>query len=114
MTFYALLLLYSILPYVQLLLQHAYQYDRKHKISRRLFAKSALTVDLLGRQTLLLAATLCAMNDGKIGEAVKDVGTWWVQGVSGGVYDGVGEGMHVLGLRPTTGAQPVVRPSKGG
>ena len=108
LTLYVLLLVYSILPYIQLLLQHAYQYDRKHKISHRLFAKGASTVDLLGKQTLLLAVTVCAMNGGKVGEAMKDVGTWWVQGVSGGVYDGVGEGMHVLGLRPTTRRQTFV------
>ncbi|KAK5133598.1 hypothetical protein LTR08_007546 [Meristemomyces frigidus] len=109
-TLYAILLVYMILPYVQLLLQRMYQYDRKHKVSDRLLAQGALTADMLGKQTLLLANNLCAMNDGKVGEAVRGAGVWWVQGVSGGVYDGLGEGMQVLGLRPAMNGQAVFQP----
>lgn len=100
-TLYAFLLISFVLPYVQLFLQEAYRYDRKHKISDRLFAQGVMAADTVGKQTLVLANNVCAMNDGRVGEAVKEVGMWWVQGVSGGVYEGVGEGMQVLGLRAT-------------
>jgi len=46
-----------------------------------------------------MAAQVCSMNDGKVGEQLKDVSIYLVQGLSGGVYDGIGEGMQVLGLR---------------
>jgi hypothetical protein len=29
---------------------------------------------------------------------VGNVATWWVEGVAGGIYEGVGEGMMHLGL----------------
>lgn len=98
-TLYALLIFSFLLPYVKLLLQQAYHYDRRHKISDRLFAQGVMTADVMGKQTLLLAHNICAMNGGKVGEAVRDMGMWWIQGISGGVYDGLGEGMHVLELK---------------
>lgn len=91
-----------VLPYIQLLLQQAYRYDREHKISDRVLAQGALTADVIAKQLLLIANSVYEMHDGKVGMAVRDVGLWWVHGVSGGVYEGVGEGMQVLGIRPAT------------
>lgn len=91
-----------ILPYIQLLLQQAYRYDREHKISDRVLAQGALTADVIAKQLLLLANSVYEMHDGKVGMVVRDVGLWWVHGVSGGVYEGVGEGMQALGIRPAT------------
>ncbi|KAI7546323.1 hypothetical protein KC331_g5690 [Hortaea werneckii] len=91
-----------ILPYIQLLLQQAYRYDREHKISDRVLAQGALTADIIAKQLLLLTNSVYEMHDGKVGMAVRDVGLWWVHGVSGGVYEGVGEGMQALGIRPAT------------
>ena len=91
-----------IMPYLQLLLQEVYRYDRKHKISDKLLAQSVVTVDVVAKQTLLLANNVCQMQDGRVGMALRDVGVWWVQGVTGGVYDGVGEGMQAIGLRLAT------------
>ncbi|KAK5734501.1 hypothetical protein LTR17_008861 [Elasticomyces elasticus] len=99
MTLYLFLALSVILPYVQLLFQQAYQYDRRYKISDRLLAQSYVTADALGKQAMVLAAHMGAMNDGQIGVAVKDAGLWWLRGVSGGLYDGVGEGMQALGCK---------------
>jgi len=90
------LVLSFILPYVQLLLQQAYQYDRRHRISDKLVRQSYQLVDHLGRHAMVLAAHVCTMNDGQIGVVVRDVGFWWLQGVSGGLYDGFGEGMQTL------------------
>ncbi|KAI7562164.1 hypothetical protein KC317_g8592, partial [Hortaea werneckii] len=91
-----------MLPYIQLLLQQAYRYDREHKISDRVLAQGALTADMIAKQLLLLANNVYEMHDGKVGMAVRDVGLWWVHGVSGGVYEGVGEGMQALGIRPAS------------
>ncbi|KAK3635218.1 hypothetical protein LTR56_014827 [Elasticomyces elasticus] len=99
MTLYLFLALSVILPYVQLLLQQAYQYDRRYKISDRVLAQSYITADALGKQAMIFAAHVGAMNDGQIGVAVKDAGLWWLRGVSGGLYDGVGEGMQALGCK---------------
>ncbi|TKA34232.1 hypothetical protein B0A50_00212 [Salinomyces thailandicus] len=98
-TMYTILMASFILPYLQLLLQQAYRYDRKHKLSDKVFAKSLQTADVVAQQALLLASNFYRMHDGKIGMALRDVGLWWVQGITGGVYDGVDEGMQALGFR---------------
>jgi hypothetical protein len=97
--FYLFLLASFILPYIQFLLQQAYRYDRQHKVSDRLIAQGVATANEVGRQTVTLANSVCALSDGQVGIAAKEMGMWWMQGVSSGVYDGVGEGMQVLGLR---------------
>ena len=58
-----------------------------------------LIADAMGKRTLTLAAGVCAMNDGKVGDCMREAGVYLVQGVSGGVYDGLGDGMRALGLR---------------
>ncbi|KAK4948840.1 hypothetical protein LTR10_012213 [Elasticomyces elasticus] len=98
-TLYLFLALSVILPYVQLLLQQAYQYDRRYKISDRVLAQSYITANALGKQAMIFAAHIGAMNDGQLGVVVKDAGLWWLRGVSGGLYDGVGDGMQALGCK---------------
>jgi len=93
-----------LLPYIQLMLRQAYRYDRKHKISGRLIAQSIVAADSLNRQTCGLVNDVCALDEGRVGVAVKEMGVWWLQGVSGGVYEGLGEGMQVLGLRSNANA----------
>ncbi|PPJ61168.1 hypothetical protein CBER1_04188 [Cercospora berteroae] len=98
-TLYMFLAASFILPYVQFWLRAAYQFDRKHKISEKLLSHGIDTAAAMRRHTLTIATQVCSMNDGKVGEQLKDVSMYMVQGVSAGVYDGIGEGMQVLGLR---------------
>lgn len=94
-TLYLFLAVAFILPYLQLFLRNAYQWDRKHKVSDRVFAKSVVAADAVGKRTMMLAASFCAMNEGKVGDTVREMGVYLVQGVSGGVYEGVGEALRV-------------------
>lgn len=100
-TLYVFLAVSFILPYVQLLLRQAYQFDRKHKISDKVFAQSVVAADMMGKRTITVASSICAMNDGKVGDSMKEMGMYLVQGFSGGIYDGLGEGMQLIGLRST-------------
>lgn len=99
LTLYAVLAISFLLPYLQLLLRQAYAYDRKYRISDQIIAQGWMAADVVGKNTVILANSLCAMNDGQVGMKMRDMGMWWLQGVSGGLYEGVGEGMQVLGLR---------------
>lgn len=100
-TLYMFLAISFVLPYLQMLLRQAYQFDRKHKISDRVLAQSVVAADMMGKRTITMASSICAMNDGKVGDSMKEIGMYVVQGFSGGIYDGLGEGMQVLGLRNT-------------
>ncbi|KAM3425083.1 hypothetical protein BST61_g7049 [Cercospora zeina] len=98
-TLYMFLAASFVLPYLQYLLREAYQFDRKHKISDKLLAHGIDAAAAMRRRTLVIASQVCSMNNGKVGEQLRDVSLYMVQGVSAGVYDGIGEGMQVLGLR---------------
>lgn len=98
-TMYLFLAASFVLPYVQYMLREAYQFDRRHKISDRVLSHGIDTAVAVRRNTFTIAAQVCSINDGKVGEQLKDASLYLVQGLSGGVYDGIGEGMQVLGLR---------------
>lgn len=86
-----------ILPYVKLFIGHAYHYEREHRISERIFSKGVHTIDEFGRWCVQFTHTICKMNDGKVGQAINELTTWWVRGVTGGIHQGISEGVVVLG-----------------
>jgi len=99
MTLQLFVFLSIVLPYVQLFAKSAYQFERQNHISERLFKQSISTADILGRLAIYAAHGIRKFNNGRVGDALDNAITWWVQGLSSGVYDGVGEGMEILGLR---------------
>ncbi|KAF1845135.1 uncharacterized protein K460DRAFT_311205 [Cucurbitaria berberidis CBS 394.84] len=94
------ILVQFLLPYIRLFLSHTYQFERKHQITKRLVNTSVTTVDELSRKSLRLSQTICQMNDGKVGQAINEMTLWWVRGVTGGVQQGIEEGLSVIGARP--------------
>jgi hypothetical protein len=82
------LLVQFLLPYLKVLLQGAYDFERKNHISEKVLATSVNTVDGLGKfgvnSGLLLGVAQCV--------------AWVTEGVSGGIQDGLGEGMKRVGL----------------
>ncbi|KAJ4371364.1 hypothetical protein N0V83_004581 [Neocucurbitaria cava] len=97
--FQTFVLLQFLLPYIRLFLSHTYQFERKHQITKRLVNSSVTTVDELGRRSLRLSQTICQMNDGKVGQAINEMTIWWVRSVTGGVQQGLEEGLSVMGAR---------------
>jgi hypothetical protein len=90
------ILIQFLLPYIKLLLSHTYQFERKHQITKRLVNTGVATVDDIGRKTLRLSQTVCQMNDGMVGQAVNEAMVWWVRGITGGVQQGLAEGLQVV------------------
>ncbi|TEY38171.1 hypothetical protein BOTCAL_0492g00080 [Botryotinia calthae] len=91
-----------ILPYLKHLLTSAYQYDRTHKISEKVLSKGIVTVDTIGKSGLAVTSAVYGMSDGKVGQAITDAVAWVVEGVTGGLHDGVSEGLMMLGARNST------------
>jgi hypothetical protein len=98
------ILLQFILPYVKYLLSAAYQYDREHKISEKVLSHSIETVDILGKTGLGLTSAIYDMGDGKVGQVITETAAWFVEGVTGGIHQGVGEGMVIMGAAPRRAA----------
>jgi hypothetical protein len=89
-----------ILPYLKHLLSAAYQYDREHKISEKILRQGIETVDSLGKTGLGVTATIYGMGDGRVGQLITETAAWIIEGVTGGIHEGVGEGMVILGAVP--------------
>ncbi|TKA82081.1 hypothetical protein B0A49_00234 [Cryomyces minteri] len=98
------LLFHLVLPYVKLFLGNAYRYERTHHVSERLFSGSIDTMDGLGKKSLQIVDSVCRLNDGKVGQAANELAGWWIKGVMGGIYEGAGEGMVILGASPQSNA----------
>ncbi len=86
-----------VLPYIKYLLSAAYQYDREHKISEKVLSQGIETVDTLGKAGLSWTGAIYGMGDGKVGQVITKTAAWFVEGVTGGIHEGVGEGMVIMG-----------------
>ena len=45
-----------------------------------------------------MGSAILDMNEGKVAAVVSDLAAWWVEGIAGGLYEGIGEGMALLGV----------------
>lgn len=96
-----LFMLFSLLwPYIQVFVRSAYDYERQHHISERFATSTWSTANAIGKRTVSTVNLVCTWNDGQVGETLESVVTWWIQGVAGGLCEGVGEGMEALGVKP--------------
>jgi hypothetical protein len=93
------LLLSFLWPYVQTTCRGAYQYDREHHISEKLLNQSWTAANALSKNTMTVARTVCSWNNGQVGTALEDAVFWWVHSITGGLRDGVKDGMEVFGVR---------------
>lgn len=87
-----------ILPYMSVFLRQVYEYERSHHITERFITATLDVADGLGKTGIDAGNSVCRFNESKIGVAVGNLAAWWVEGIAGGIYDGVGEGMMQLGL----------------
>lgn len=87
-----------VTPRLQAVVAMAYTYEREHQLSKKLFARTVNAADATGRLSRVVFNAFCGMDGGKVGQAVEDMVLWWVQGVCGGVQEGVGEGLRVMGV----------------
>ncbi|KAJ5596908.1 hypothetical protein N7450_003366 [Penicillium hetheringtonii] len=92
------LLIRLILPYFKLFVRQAYEYERTHRITERVVTTTLDAADGLGKSGVSFGSAVCKLNEGRVGAAVGNLAAWWIEGIAGGVYEGVGEGMIHLGL----------------
>lgn len=92
------LLVRFVLPYFKVFLRQVYEYERSHRITERIVTTTLDAADGLGKSGVNIGSAVCKFNEGRVGAAVGNLAAWWIEGVAGGVYEGVGEGMIHLGL----------------
>ena len=86
-----------VLPYLRTVLHSAYQYERTHHLSERAFASGIAAADRIGRRGASLLDTVLSSGNGKMGGLLVGTIAWWIEGISGGINEGVGQGMAILG-----------------
>jgi len=87
-----------ILPYIKLFLRQVYEYERSHRLTERIVTTTLDAADGLGKSSVNIGSTVCKINEGRVGAVVGNLAAWWVEGIAGGVYEGVGQGLMHLGL----------------
>lgn len=92
------ILLRFIIPYAKVLLRQLYEYERTHHITERIVTITLEVADGLGKGSVNIGAAVCKFKEGRVGVALANFAAWWMEGVAGGIYEGVGEGMVHLGL----------------
>lgn len=92
------ILFHFVMPYIKLLVGHAYRLERTHRISERMFRASINTVNEFGRAGMQVADSVCRMDDGKVGHAINEILIWWIRGIAGGIHQGLDEGIDIIGV----------------
>ncbi len=84
------LLVRLLLPYLKYLSAQAYTYNQTHNIVQRVLTTTVSTTDSLGKKSLSIASTVFG------NAAVLAAMTYCVDGVCGGLTEGLGEGIKAI------------------
>lgn len=87
-----------VLPYVRFFLHKAYRYERTHQISEKILLTSVNTGERIARLWCDILQVISKIPDKKLVAMLASILLWWVQGISGGIHEGVGEGMSIIGV----------------
>lgn len=92
------IVLHFLMPYIKIMIRKIYQYERSHHITERTIAATASAADSLTKSGLNVGFDILSMREGQMGIAASNLLAWWIEGIAGGICEGVGEGMTVLGI----------------
>ncbi|KAK5447766.1 hypothetical protein LTS15_009265 [Exophiala xenobiotica] len=78
-----------LLPIIMAFLNRIMQYERQHQVTEKFLANGLDLTSALGERSVELQRALTRFKDGRLGGACVDAGSWLVEGILGGVNDGV-------------------------
>ena len=78
-----------ILPILMTLLNRLLQFERQHQLTERVIANSLVLTSTLGNRGAELHSALVRFKGGRTGGACAEVGMWLIEGLIGGVNDGI-------------------------
>lgn len=78
-----------VLPVIMAFLNRALQFERQHQLTEKVLANGLDLTSALGERSLELQKALSRFKDGRLGGACVDAGSWLIEGVVGGVNDGI-------------------------
>ncbi|KAL2838908.1 hypothetical protein BJY01DRAFT_219690 [Aspergillus pseudoustus] len=100
---YFCLLLQFLMPFIKEVTYHLYRHERSLRLIERATAFALYLLEQVSRGGVNFGSTVLNMYGGKIGDTASSATSWWVEGVAGGIYEGLEEGMTILGFtKPNT------------
>ncbi|OAG39703.1 hypothetical protein AYO21_05978 [Fonsecaea monophora] len=78
-----------VLPIIMTLLNRLLQFEREHQVTERVLANGLDLTSALGERGVELHQAIARFKDGRVGGACVDFGTWFLEGIVGGVNDGI-------------------------
>jgi len=72
-----------IIPWIQALFMYLYELNNQYHVMERLFRYGM------------------SLQYGKMGKMVERLSSWFITNLSGGIYDGLSQGLKILGLNTT-------------
>jgi hypothetical protein len=94
---YIFVLAQVLLPYVTMLLNSIYRCERKYRVTEKVLVTALNTADGVGKGAHNVGSMLSVLKEGTITTGVGNLIAWLSESVAGGVYDGVSEGLVVVG-----------------
>lgn len=92
------LLCQLVLPYVRYFLHKAHRYERTHQVSKKILVTSINTGERIAKFWWDILYVISKIPDKKLVAMLASIFLWWVQGISGGIQEGIGEGMSIIGV----------------
>lgn len=86
-----------VIPYLTALASRCYRLERQHHITERLLSGGIDMTTVVGESGMEVKDALVRLGRGRLANAVVNTGGWIVESVIGGVTDGAGEGVAVVG-----------------
>ncbi|EXJ57353.1 hypothetical protein A1O7_07700 [Cladophialophora yegresii CBS 114405] len=78
-----------VLPVIMTLLNRLLQFERQHQVTERVISNGVQVTSALGERGIELHQAIIRFKDGRVGGACFELGSWFVEGVVGGVNDGL-------------------------
>jgi hypothetical protein len=91
------LLLALVIPYFMALADSCYRLERQHHLTERFLTGSIDITNVVGENGMELKDAMVRLGQGRLANAVAHTGGWIVESVIGGVSDGAGEGVAIVG-----------------
>ena len=91
------LLVAMVIPYITALVNSCYRLERHHHVTERFLTGSIDFTNVVGESGMELKDAMVRLGQGRLSNAVVHTGGWIVESVIGGVSDGAGEGVAIVG-----------------
>jgi hypothetical protein len=78
-----------VLPMIMTLLNRLLQFERQHQVTERVISNGVQVTSALGERGVELHQAIVRFKEGRVGGACFDLGSWFIEGIVGGVNDGL-------------------------